>query len=74
MREPALKSCAAPDRAQPGTHPPRNACTLCGRDLATRNRRQNRGQQLPEMLDRAQQRQIDPEPLRRVDRRERRRQ
>jgi hypothetical protein len=74
MREPALKSCAAPDRAQPGTHPPRNACTLCGRDLATRNRRQNRGQQLPEMLDRAQRRQIDPEPLRRVDRRERRRQ
>jgi hypothetical protein len=74
MREPALKSCAAPDRAQPGTHPPRNACTLGGRDLATRNRRQNLGQQLPKMLDRAQRRQIDPEPLRRVDRSERRRQ
>ena len=44
MRQPALKSREAPDRAQPGTHPPREARALSGRDLAARDGRQNLGQ------------------------------
>jgi hypothetical protein len=67
-------ACEAPNRAQPGTHPPRDTHGLGGRDLAARNSRQNRGQHLPDILDRAQRRQIDPEMLCRVGGRERRRQ
>jgi hypothetical protein len=75
MRRSVLKSCKArPDRAQPGARPPRDACSLGGRDLAARNGRQNRGQDLPDILDRTRRRQIDPEMLRRVGGRERRRQ
>jgi hypothetical protein len=75
MRRSVLKSCkACPDRAQPGTRLPRDACSLGGRDLPARNGRQNRGQHLPDILDRARRRQIDPEMLRRVGGRERRRQ
>jgi hypothetical protein len=67
MRQPALKSCAAPDCAQPGTHPPRDACALGGRDRAARNGRQDGGQHLPEILDRAQRRrQINSETFRRM--------
>jgi hypothetical protein len=46
--------------------PPCEAQALGRRNLATRNGRQNLGQELPEILDRAQRRQIDPETLRRV--------
>ena len=68
------QSCEAPDRAQPGTPPPCDARGLGGRDLAARDGRHNGGQHLPEILDRAQRRQVDPETLRRVDGGERRRQ
>ncbi len=68
------QSCEAPERAQPGTPPPRDARSLGGRDLATRNGHQNGGQHLPEILDCAQRREVDPEMLRRVDGGERRRQ
>jgi hypothetical protein len=74
MRQPALQSCEAPDHAQPGTHAPRDACGLGGRDLAASNGRQNGGQHRPEILDRAQRRQIDPETPGRLDGSERRRQ
>jgi len=43
-----LQSCEAPDRAQPGTHPPRDARALGWRDLVARNGRQNGGRHLPE--------------------------
>jgi hypothetical protein len=67
-------SYEAPERAQPGTPPPRDARALSGRYLAARNGRQNRGQHLAEIRDRAQRREVDAETLRRVDRSERRRQ
>jgi hypothetical protein len=66
--------CEAPDRAQPSTPPPRDARGLAGRDLAARDSRQNGGQHLSEIRDRAQRRQVNPETLRRVDGSERRRQ
>ena len=57
------QSCEAPGRAQPATSPPRDAHGLGGRDLAARNGHQNGGQHLPEILDRAQRREVDPEML-----------
>jgi hypothetical protein len=56
----------APDRAEAGTRPPRDARGLGGRDPAARSGRQNRGQHLPDILDGGQRRQVDPEMLRRV--------
>jgi hypothetical protein len=53
-RQPALKSGDAADRAQPGAHPPREARTLAGRDLAARDGCQNGEQKLLEFLHRAQ--------------------
>jgi hypothetical protein len=68
------QSCEAPNGAQLGTQPPREARALVWRNLAARNAGQNDGQQPPEILDRAQRRQIDPESRRRVDGSEGRRQ
>jgi hypothetical protein len=69
---PAHQPCEAPAPTQPGIHPLSDIDTLCGRDLAARNGRQNAGQHPAELLGRAQRRQIDPETLCRVDRSERR--
>jgi hypothetical protein len=66
-RQPTLKSCEAPDRAQARTRPPCEAQALGRRNLATRNGRQNLGQELPEILDRAQRREVDPETIGRID-------
>jgi hypothetical protein len=40
-RQPALKSCEAPDRAPPGARPPRETRALGGRDFTARDHRQN---------------------------------
>ena len=74
MRQPPLKPSEAPDRAPPSARPPREARALCGRNLAMRNRRQNFEQQLAEILGRVYRGEVDPETLRRVYGRERRRQ
>jgi hypothetical protein len=68
------QSREAPGRAQPAASPPRDAHGLGGCDLAERNGRQNGGQHLPEILDRAQRCEVDPEMLRPVDGGERRQQ
>jgi hypothetical protein len=60
--------------AQSGTHAPRDACALVGRDFAARNSGKNARQQAPAILRSVQRRQVEPEALRRVDIRERRRQ
>ena len=73
-RQPALQSRAAPERAQPDTHPPRDLHSLAGRDVAAGNSRQNGGQRLPEIFGRAQRRQVDAKTLSRIDGSERRRQ
>jgi hypothetical protein len=62
------------DGAQPGAHPPRDARAFDGRDLAARNRCQNRGQRLLDILGLSQRYEVDPETLRRVDLGQRRRQ
>jgi hypothetical protein len=68
------QSSEAPEGAQTNTHPPRDARSLDGRNLAVRNGRQNGQQHLRDILDRAQRRQVDAQSLGRVGRSERRRQ
>ena len=51
---PASQLGEASDDAQPGTNPSCDARRFGRRDLAACNGRQNSGQDLPEILDRAQ--------------------
>lgn len=64
-RRPAPQSCEAPERAQPGIHPSRDARALGGRNLAARRHGENRGHRVPNICDRPQRRHIDAETCRR---------